>query len=67
MHDDDFEWDDDKAAANLREHGVAFELAREVFADRLHWNGSIQPKIMEKTATPLSEWRTHVCFSSLTR
>jgi uncharacterized DUF497 family protein len=28
-----FEWDEVKAAANLRKHGVAFELASTVFAD----------------------------------
>ena len=27
-----FEWDDDKAAANLDKHGVSFETARETFA-----------------------------------
>ena len=28
-----FEWDDDKAYANEREHGVSFDEAKEVFAD----------------------------------
>jgi uncharacterized DUF497 family protein len=28
-----FEWDEVKAAANLRKHGVAFELASTVFGD----------------------------------
>ncbi|MBV9924415.1 MAG: BrnT family toxin [Acidobacteria bacterium] len=28
-----FEWDDAKAAANLRKHGVSFEEAAEVFCD----------------------------------
>jgi uncharacterized DUF497 family protein len=28
-----FEWDAVKAAANLRKHGVSFEVARLVFAD----------------------------------
>jgi uncharacterized DUF497 family protein len=28
-----FEWDEDKAAANLRKHGVSFELASSVFND----------------------------------
>ena len=31
MQDDQFEWDDIKAASNGREHDVAFELAREAF------------------------------------
>jgi uncharacterized DUF497 family protein len=34
MIDDEFEWDDEKAAQNLRAHGVAFDAAREVFRDR---------------------------------
>ena len=33
MRDDDFEWDDRKAASNLRKHRVRFELARFVFDD----------------------------------
>jgi uncharacterized DUF497 family protein len=33
MRDDDFEWDDAKAAANLAEHGVTFAMARDVFDD----------------------------------
>jgi len=28
-----FEWDDDKAARNLRSHGVSFEMAALVFRD----------------------------------
>lgn len=36
MVSDDFEWDDDKAAANVRNHqGVTFEESRAVFADPL--------------------------------
>lgn len=30
-----FEWDDAKAAANLRKHGVGFDEALSVFADPL--------------------------------
>ena len=30
-----FEWDDEKAEANLRKHGVAFEEAATVFGDAL--------------------------------
>ena len=33
MRDDDFEWDDAKAAANLTKHGVSFEAARRAFND----------------------------------
>ena len=33
MKDDDFEWDDTKAASNRRDHKITFEMARDVFAD----------------------------------
>jgi uncharacterized protein len=35
MRDDRFEWDDRKAAANLRKHDLSFELARLVFDDQM--------------------------------
>lgn len=31
-----FDWDDDKDAGNLRKHGVAFELAQQVWDDPAH-------------------------------
>ncbi len=33
MIDEEFEWDDDKAASNLAKHGVSFEDACGVFRD----------------------------------
>ncbi len=33
MRDDDFEWDDAKAALNWQNHGVTFEMARSAFRD----------------------------------
>ncbi|MGD0143376.1 MAG: BrnT family toxin [Rhizomicrobium sp.] len=33
MTNDEFEWDDAKAARNFRDHGVTFEAACEVFRD----------------------------------
>ena len=33
MRDDEFEWDDRKAARNFRDHGVTFETARLAFDD----------------------------------
>ena len=33
MQDDEFEWDDDKAARNWRDHAVTFEMARDAFRD----------------------------------
>jgi len=35
MLDEEFEWDDDKTAANLRKHVITFEEARGVFRDPL--------------------------------
>ena len=32
-HQFQFEWDEAKAAANLRKHGVSFELASSIFGD----------------------------------
>ena len=34
---DNFEWDAAKADANFRKHGITFEQAKEVFADRFAW------------------------------
>lgn len=33
MQDEDFEWDDTKAAQNFATHGVSFEAARLAFED----------------------------------
>jgi uncharacterized protein len=33
MNEDDFEWDEIKARLNVRNHGLSFEAAREVFDD----------------------------------
>ena len=33
MNDDDFDWDDAKAARNEVDHGVSFETAKRVFDD----------------------------------
>ncbi|HUB50477.1 MAG TPA: BrnT family toxin [Acetobacteraceae bacterium] len=39
MQDEYFEWDDQKAARNARDHEVTFEAARDVFRDvfSLEW------------------------------
>ena len=39
MIDEEFEWDDAKAASNLQKHGVSFEQARYAFSDpfALEW------------------------------
>jgi uncharacterized DUF497 family protein len=33
MNDGEFEWDDQKSAANHAKHGVSFEAARDAFKD----------------------------------
>jgi uncharacterized DUF497 family protein len=40
VRDDDFEWDDRKAARNLAKHKVSFSMARDVFNDvsRIEWD-----------------------------
>ncbi len=35
MQDEEFEWDDDKAAQNLAKHNVSFDTARLAFDDTL--------------------------------
>ena len=37
MRDDEFEWDDNKAPRNIREHGVTFDLARLAFETDDDW------------------------------
>ena len=53
MQDDYFAWDDDKAARNLRDHGVTFEMAREVFKDAfaLDWTDTGHDDHEERFAT----------------
>jgi len=36
MRDDEFEWDDAKAASNFKKLAVTFDTAREAF-DEPHW------------------------------
>jgi uncharacterized protein len=36
MQNDEFEWDDEKAARNFRVHNVTFEMARNAFGDAFY-------------------------------
>ena len=36
MKTESFEWDDNKSLTNIEKHGISFELASEVFADKSH-------------------------------
>ena len=56
MNEDDFEWDDNKAARNVALHRIPFEIAREVFDDPLHIEELDEPKIMAKSALTPSAW-----------
>ncbi|MGO9486439.1 MAG: BrnT family toxin [Rhodomicrobium sp.] len=52
MENDEFEWDDAKAASNLRDHGVTFEAARDVFSDPfiVEWEDDGQDESEERFA-----------------
>ena len=39
LQDVEFEWDEEKYTANLRKHGVKFEIAAEVFFDPFYQTG----------------------------
>jgi uncharacterized DUF497 family protein len=57
MQGDDFEWDDAKAALNVRKHGVGFPAAQAVFRDpRLRSSGSMTVAVMMRTVSSSSEW-----------
>ena len=47
MRDEDFEWDDAKAASNLSKHNVSFETARLAFADP-NWVDGDDPDLDEE-------------------
>jgi len=55
MEDENFAWDDDKAARNWRDHAVTFEMAREVFRDpfAIEWEDLEQDPIR---GTPRRDW-----------
>ena len=50
MEDDNFAWDDDKAARNWRDHAVTFDMAREVFGDpfAVEWQDPAQNRNEER-------------------
>lgn len=47
-----FEWNTDKAQANIKKHAVSFELATTVFSDPLHLS------IPDKTSRTEERWIT---------
>jgi len=50
MEDDNFCWDDNKAALNWRNHRVSFEMAREAFRDQfaVEWQDLAQDPYEER-------------------
>mgnify|MGYP002528446937 CR=1 FL=1 len=55
-----FEWDDDKAAANLRKHHVAFELAELVWDDPAHIIVFDRYENDEERAKAHSGWQAYI-------
>lgn len=51
MQDDEFEWDDDKAAQNFAAHGVSFEAGRLAFDDVFAVE-RVDPGALRRTALP---------------
>ena len=45
MHENEFQWDDEKANANIRDHGVSFAHAALAFADpfAIEWVDEREP------------------------
>jgi len=56
MNEPEFEWDAFKAAQNEADHGVTFEMARDVFKDpfAIEWLDDCEN--MAKTATSSLAW-----------
>lgn len=52
MQDEHFEWDDDKAVQNWRDHGVSFEMARDACRDAfgVEWLDLTQDQSEERYA-----------------
>ena len=53
MQDDAFEWNDDKAALNWRNHDISFEMARDVFKDAfaIDWDDHGQDESEDRFVT----------------
>ena len=50
MIDDDFEWDDAKAARNKRDHGISFEKAQQCSMTPMPTGGSMNPMAPRRNA-----------------
>jgi len=57
-----FEWDTEKAAANLRKHGVSFDEAGSVFLDQLALSHTHRPgviRIICARSVTHAEWKLY--------
>jgi uncharacterized DUF497 family protein len=60
LHDINFEWDRQKASANLRKHGISFERACEAFFDpflRVESAGAVERESRECIIGLTLNWR----------
>ena len=65
MEDEDFEWDDAKAAQNLASHGVSFEAAQLAFDDP--FAVVREDRHQDYGAISYSAWSRTAYWPSLTR
>jgi uncharacterized DUF497 family protein len=67
MNEPEFEWDAVKAAQNEADHGITFEMARDVFKDpvAIEWLDDREDYGEDRYVS--SAWWTTVCSLSLTR
>jgi uncharacterized protein len=65
MEDENFLWDDDKAARNWRDHAVTFEMARDAFRDpfAIEWEDTEQARDEERYSM-IGWWKTDCCSSA---
>ena len=58
MSNDDFEWNEAKAAENYAKHGVSFETAIRVFDDAFAISGWMTARTMVRTVIAFWAWST---------
>lgn len=67
MRDDEYEWDDAKAAANLARHGVSFDTARLAFDDPYAiWRDDFRERYGEDRCTLLGMVRGKLLYVAYT-
>ncbi len=61
MQDDEFAWDDEKAARNLALHGVTFDAARLAFHDLFAVEREDTPQDYDEQCFIYWAWSTTAC------